>query len=410
MVAIDLAWTCTGSAGPNSHHLEMVLPHAAVGRHGINYDDKGSVATTTGEESRRTTSNTAANSTTRVKNDTNMWAPYRATGLSIKISAEITPDPIGGRASGGDGNGHDRRPAARGNGGASGNPAASPVPEGTTKNGGSRNLSPRGGGILDIRINNGGSSSTERPKSFPMAQKADKEENGGGDDDDAGSSAPRPHRHQRAESDGPLSPPWRFRYGRSGKKSAEGVHSRGSGLLSDRLLRRSKTVAPTAIEAGGQEEQRAVAGDEADGGRNGSGGRSRVAARVFGMGEGSGETAVGPTRVGRSRTNSMREEVGGAGEGGRGGEEGGGGVSGVEEEIQEASRIQQPLTIHVEDEYDLPGLKDISTTVGVRSSGPASCPSRPCRVGGVSYAGGRGAFNVGYAEVKLPACCNIRYQ
>lgn len=187
----------------------------------------------------------------------------------------------------------------------------------------------------------------------------DKEDDG----DDAGGSDTcsglRAHRHQRADSDGPLRPP---RWRRAKAPEAAG-HSNvtGSGFLSDMMRRRSRTVSDKLEEQVPLEQAGARRGDKLS-----------IAREVFDGGGGEVEALAG------RRSN---EEGGG---------NGGGGGEGEGEGGREHKSRRQPfpsLTITADDDNEtaggLPGFVELDSTAaaGGRFSGPASCPSRPsgCR-------------------------------
>lgn len=378
MVVIDIAWTVAGSAGPNAHHLEMALASPAD-REG---NSRWSVAPAAEKGcGKLNTTATAASA----NETTDIWTPYKATGLKLKISAEISPDTgDGGVAS---------RSSARGHGETREPPATTPVSDGKTYLEDGLNvlpLEPLGRGTLGA-LGNSGNTSTRRPRSFPNTKGIMKEREK--ESDGVVNGFLRTHRHQRAESDGP--PQRSFGGARSGKTAA--AHGRSSGFLSDKRRRRSRTERCAPEE---KETQEGAVSDEAGGG----GGLHRAkeseklspTQKLFSMSEGSGE-AIGSWAGSRV---SMGEKGEG---GGRVGEEGGERIEGRKGGQNEIKSIS-PLTLRVEDDDDLvdglPGLARTPRVAGMRSSGPASCPPRPSGDPG-DHVEGRDAFNVDHAQVRL---------
>ncbi|CAB1119520.1 unnamed protein product [Ectocarpus sp. CCAP 1310/34] len=405
MLKLDIAWACAGHAGPNGHHLEILSTAGTVGqgREDVRGAVDGSAATiatatatataTSGissgggagfsspsipasrpanpapEGNRSETNNSTAATSTKGHSD--LWAPYRATGLKLKISAEISPDKIG---SGGGGGGGGDRQSPQGQGGACVSPATSPVPVRRTissSGDGSLGVSPVHGGTLKSVPRNNGSSSGDghasRPNSFPRSKpmgEEDKEE-----DDDAGGSDTcsglRAHRHQRADSNGPLRPP-RWMRAKAPEAAGHGNVS-GSGFLSDMMRWRCRTVSDMLEEQLPLEQAGARRRDKLS-----------ISREVFDGGGGEVEALAGRSSTIGSRSN---EEGGGSG--------GGGGEGEGEGRRQNISRRQPfpSLTITADDDNEtaggLPGFVELDSTsaAGGRFSGPASCPSRPsgCR-------------------------------
>lgn len=94
LVSIDYAWTCEGGYNPNSHHLEHSLALGA--------NSESSLDGATSQAARAATSLTyqcrgSEDSSNAVAD---MWDPYRATGLKLKVSVEVSPDKLGGKEMG----------------------------------------------------------------------------------------------------------------------------------------------------------------------------------------------------------------------------------------------------------------------------------------------------------------------
>ncbi|CAN0027152.1 unnamed protein product, partial [Ectocarpus sp. 12 AP-2014] len=414
MVILDIEWACAGHAGPNGHHLEILSTAGTVGQG--REDGRGAVAgsaatmatataiATSGicsgvgarlsspsisasrpanpavEGNRSETNNSAAAASTKGHSD--LWAPYRATGLKLKISAEISPDKIGGGGGGGD------RHSPHGQGGACVPPAASPVPVRriiSSSGDGSLGVSPVHGGTLkSVPRNNGSSSGDDHgrrpnscPRSKPMGEEGKEE-----DDNDAGGSGTcsglRAHRHQRADSDGPLRPR-RWRRAKAPEAAGHG-NVAGGGFLSDMMRRRSRTISDKLEEQLPLEQAGARRRD-----------KLRISREVYDGGGGDVEALAGRSSTICSRSN----EEGGGSVGGGGEGEGEGG--------RQSKSRRQPfpsLTITADDDNEtaggLPGFVEFDSTVaaGGRFSGPASCPSRPsgCRGEATDY------FNVEPAQ------------
>lgn len=374
MVVVDIAWTVAGSAGPNAHHLEMAVVSAA--------DPEGNGRCSVkpnAEESCRKPNTTDAK--VIASDTTDIWAPYKATGLELKISADVSPDTGYVDAS--------RRPPAEGNGGTRDSPATTPVPDGNASvRDRRRTLSPEplGRGGLDA-LGNSGDTSARRPRAFPKTKgtRNGREKEG----DDVVDGFLRNHRHQRAESDGP---PRHSFGGARGRKTAA-AHGRGSGRLSDRLLRRSRTVIYAPDDKGKQEE---AVNDEGDRARGRHGGHETQelgpTQKLFGGNEGSGE--AGGTWPGR-RFSMGEEGQGGGNVGTEEGERTRQGGAGQKELV-----APSPLSIQVEDDDDLVDrLFCLGRMAGVRSSGPASCPPRPSGDPG-GRGKGRGAFDMDPVQVR----------
>ncbi|CAM9317142.1 unnamed protein product, partial [Ectocarpus sp. 8 AP-2014] len=401
MVILDIAWTCAGHAGPNGHHLEILSTAGTVGQgrengRGAVAGGAATIATATAtatatsgvssgggagfcspsipasrpanpavEGNRNETNNSAA--TTGTNGHSDLWAPYRATGLKLKVSAEISPDKIGG----GGGGGGDRQ-SPQGQRGTCVSRATSPVPVRRTISssggGGSLGISPVHGGTLKSVPRNNGSSSGDdharRPNSFPRSKPLGKEDKKDDDDDAGGSdtcSGLRAHRHQRADSDGPLRPR-RWRRAKTPEAAGHG-NVTGSGFLSDMMRRRSRTVSDKLEEQVPLEQAGARRGDKLS-----------IARQVFDGGGGEVEALAGRSSTIGSRSN----EEGGGSVGGGGEGEGEGG--------REHKSRRQPfpsLSITADDDNEtagsLPGFVELDSTAaaGGRFSGPASCPSRP---------------------------------
>lgn len=368
MAVLDFAWTVTGNAGPNAHHLEQAL--ASVADRQV-YTGVGMAAT---EESHFQADTNAA--VPRAANPApDMWAPYRATGLQLKISTEISPDTVGGGGGGGRAARWQRM---------SGSPANSPVLGGSNTSWGSPRASPMNRRTARAR-SDGGKSSTGTPKSFPRTEgtgeKRDGVVNGVGDE------ILRGHRRERAESDGPAPPPRRRSFGRR------------SGSLSDILLRRPRTT----IDASEEGRERHGGGDAKGmaGGRGSADERPSALPEAFVVDRGDRE-AFGAWAGANSGGTGMGEERGGGEKvGERGGDVGG---------RQKGARVRRPLRIHIEDDGGpvdgLAGKTRARRVEGEASNGSSSNPSRKSD-GGNACGKGEGARNVFFSQVQwlgFPLC------
>lgn len=386
MVVVDIAWTVAGKAGSNAHHLEMALASTADRESGSG----GSVAPAAEERC----NNVNSTAIMAASNDTtDIWAPYKATGLELKVFTEVSPDSgVVGVA---------RRSSAKGQRETRGSTATTTTPVSDEKK-------YRGDGMrtapppepLDretlAALSNSGSTSERRPRTFPRTQGTRKERENKGDN--AVDGPVRTHRHHRAESDGL---PQRGSFGGAWGRKTAAAHGRSSGRLSGKLLRRSRTEICAPAE---KEVQQGAANDEAGGGGGRRGGKEpdkqSPTRKLFGAGEGSGE--ADGLWAGSSSRVCTGEEGGGDG---RVGEE----VvekTGETERGRNKSESISPLSIRVEDDDDLVGGLFVSArasrVAGVGSSGPASCPPRPSGDPG-ERGEGRDAFNVDHVQVRLCA-------
>ena len=356
MVVMDFAWTVAGSAGPNAHHLETAL--AA----GVDSQVSVGVGRAAAEESRSQADIKAPMS--RAKNTTpDMWAPYRATGLQLKISTEVSSEcsPVldGPRLS-------------------RGGPRASPIDRRTTRT------------RSDI-----GHSNTTKSESFPRSEETGKQR--GGNVGGVGDELLRAPRHERAGSEGPL-PPRRRSFGRyrSGKPAAA-ARGRGSGSLSDILLRRSRAPSDASEEGRKKDFVGDAKGGAEGGGRTDE--RLSVAPQECGgdrvnreaVGAWASSSDIAGMREGRERGEVERKNVGE-----RGGDGG---------ERPKEMRVRRPLRIHIAD-GDGPGDALVGNTrtrrvEGEKSNGPASRPSRTSGDGN-ARGEGRGARSVLFTQVTRP--------
>lgn len=368
MVVIDIAWTVAGKAGPNAHHLETALASDA--------DQMGNRIASVAPATEETCRNLNATATMASANDTtDIWAPYKATGLKLKVFAEVSPDTGNGSVA--------RRSYAEGRREARESPATTPVPDEETHLGDGKrtsHLESLGGGILGA-LNKGDDTSDRRPRSFPNTKETRKERERDAHDVVVDGFL-RTRRHQRAESDGP--PRRSFGDARS-RKTAAATHGCGSGRVSDKLLKRSRTeIGVSAIN------------DQAGSG----GGRQRVkepensVEKLFHAREGSGEA----DGIWAGRRVSMVEE----GEGGGTVGEEVGGRTGGKEGGRKRSGLLSPLSIRVEDNDgpvdDLFGIARAPRVAEVGSSGPASCPTRPSGYSG-ERGEGRDTLSVNHVQV-----------
>lgn len=77
-VATEFQWTCAGSQGPYAHHIEAVLQHEVGELNSVDREESTASA-------RRGVSAQA---------ERDLWIPYRATGLQLKVAADISPNKI----------------------------------------------------------------------------------------------------------------------------------------------------------------------------------------------------------------------------------------------------------------------------------------------------------------------------
>ncbi len=364
MVVMDFAWTVAGSAGPNAHHLETAL---ILGADRQVYAGVGIAAD---EKSHFRTENNAA--LPRAANPArDMWAPYRATGLQLKLSTEVSPDTVGGGGSSISGR------AARW-WRMDGSPANSSVPGGLNTSWGGPRASPTNRRTARAR-SDGGNSSTGTPKSLSRregtGEKRDKVVNVVGD------GPLRAHRHERAESDGPTPPPRRRSFGRR------------SGSLSNLLLKRSRTASDASEE--GREGHGAGDAKGMAGGGGRAGERPSAAPEALIVDEGDRE-AFGAWAGASSSGTGMGEGRGGGEKVGERGGDGGG--------RQNGARVRRPLTIHIEDDGGpddgKPSKMRSRRVEGEASNGLASNPSRTSG-GGNTCAEGKRARNVFFSHVWL---------
>lgn len=433
-ISTDFAWTCEASGGPDAHHLEINAA-GRVGRRCIK-SRSGAIdaldvtaaaaaaaaaggscthgapsspslvpfsppARSTQGEGQSTLE--AAATMAAAGDDIDMWAPYVATGLKLKISVKISPDTTGG----GDGLGDEElvdkqhQPTAP-------SPASSPfVPNRRADSGTGLRASPLDGqtpGSMDHGVK--GDRNARRPNSFPRRKRTEHNDGRDKEDDNVGFGFFRNYRHKRAGSDVPSQPQLGTTVHAGLVDPAVGIgKTNRSGFLPGMLLTRSWAGSDSLQD---NHPGTQAAGDGTSRGESADGTEMSAVLNVSNSDRGKGEARSERDRGGRGR-----DEAGVAGrdgEGGRGGLEeaaanvGTRGASGSCG--QEQSRVPPPLTINLEGQDDpadglFRSMRMPSTVVASPGilTGPASCSSKPSG----TRTGGRAAFPVDSAQVRTPS-------